>query len=174
MRKSEACAILARRLNLSLSRVEALVQRASEAGLLPVARGSDRPDLGSLELVRLFLAAVCDRGLGNAGAAVREFEALRTDNGVVLGDVLDGIISGRIDTAGIVNQALILQLSPPGATIISGGVHLRFGAPHAEGAAKQIVVPGNQLSTIAAEFRGATPDAADEMTLVAKLCAALH
>ncbi len=33
MRKSEACAIAARRLNLSLSRVEALVQRVSEAGL---------------------------------------------------------------------------------------------------------------------------------------------
>ena len=174
MRKSEACAIVARRLGLSLSRIEALVQRASEAGLLPVARGSDRPDLGSLELSRLLLAAVCDRGLGNAGAAVREFESLRTDSGIALGDVIDGIISGRVETTGIVHQALILQIQPAGATIVSGGHHLRFGAPHAEGAAKQTIVPGAALAAMALEFRGVAPDSADEMTAVARLSAALH
>ncbi|WP_225706123.1 hypothetical protein [Bradyrhizobium cenepequi] len=150
------------------------MQRASEAGLLPMARGSDRPDLGSLELSRLFLAAVADRGLGNAAATVREFESLRTDSGIVLGDVLDGIISGRVETASIVHQALILQLSPAGASIVSGGHHLHFGAPHAAGAAKQIVVPGAQLAAIALEFRGVMPDSADEMTAVARLSAALH
>jgi hypothetical protein len=174
MRKSEACAVAARRLGLSLSRVEALVQRASEAGLLPMARGSDRPDLGSLELSRLFLAAVCDRGLGNAAATVREFESLRTDNGIALGDVLDGIISGRVEIAGIVHQSLILQLQPAGATIVSGGHHLRFGAPHADGAAKQTIVPGAAFAAIALEFRGADEHAADEQTAVAKLAAALN
>lgn len=173
MRKSEACAIVARRLGLSLSRVEALVQRASEAGLLPMARGSDRPDLGSFELSRLLLAAICDRGLGHAAATVREFESLRTDNGVALGDVLDGIIAGRVDIAGIVHQALILQLQPAGATLVSGGVHLRFGAPHAEGAAKQVVVPGEALATVALEFRGTDPRAADEAVAVGRLAAAL-
>jgi hypothetical protein len=173
MRKSEACAIVARRLNLSLSRVEALVQRASEAGLLPMARGSDRPDLGSLELSRLLLAAVADRGLGQAGATVQEFESLCTDNGVALGDVLDGIVSGRVEISGIIHQALILQLQPAGATIVSGGVHLRFGAPHAEGAAKQIVVPGPQLAGIALEFRGVDERAADEQVAIGRLAAAL-
>jgi hypothetical protein len=139
-----------------------------------MARGSDRPDLGSLELSRLFLAAVCDRGLGNAAATVREFESLRTDSGIALGDVLDGIISARVSVTGIVHQALILQLQPAGATIVSGGHHLRFGAPHAEGAAKQIVVPGSQLAAIALEFRGTEPDVADEQTAVAKLAAALN
>ncbi|MCP3412736.1 hypothetical protein NLM16_01325 [Bradyrhizobium brasilense] len=174
MRKSEACAIVARRLGLSLSRVEALVQRASEAGLLPVARGSDRPDLGSLELSRLFLAAVCDRGLGNAAATVLEFERLRTDNGIALCDVLEGIISGRVEMIGTVHQSIILQLNPAGATLVSSGHHLRFGAPHAEGAARQIVVPGNQLAAMSAEFRGLMPDAADEAVAVAKLRAVLN
>lgn len=174
MRKSEACAVVARRFGLSLSRVEALVQRVSEAGLLPMARGSDRPDLGSLELSRLLLAAVCDRGLGNAAAAVQEFESLRTDNGIALGDVLDGIMSGRVEITGIVHQALILQLQPAGATIVSGGHHLRFGAPHAEGAAKQIVVPGAQLAAVALEFRGTEPDTADEQIAVGRLAAALN
>lgn len=174
MIRSEAVAVIVRRLNLNSGRVAALAQRTAEAGLLPRANGRDVPDLGSLEFSRLLLAAVCDRGLGNAPSSVREFESLRTDRGVVLGDVLEGIISGRVDVTGIVNQHLIIQLQPAGATIVSGGIHLRFGAPHSEGAAKQIVVPGNQLATIAAEFRGASPDSADEMTLVAKLCAALN
>jgi hypothetical protein len=174
MRKSEACAIVARRLGLSLSRVEALVQRASEANLLPMARGSDRPDLGPFELSRLLLTAVCDRGLRNAAAAVSEFEGLRTEAGLALGDVLEGILAGRVDAAGIVHQALILQLQPAGATIVSGGAHLRFGAPHADGAAKQIVVPGSQLAAIAAEFRGSTPHQSDESVAVAKLTAALN
>lgn len=173
MRKSEACAIVARRLGLSLSRVEALVQRASEAGLLPMARGSDRPDLGSFELVRLLLATLCDRGLGNAAATVREFESLRTDSGVALGDVIDGILAGRVDTTGIVHQALILQLQPAGATLVSGGVHLRFGAPHSEGAARQVVVPGDALAAVALEFRGTDPRAADEAVAVGRLAAAL-
>lgn len=131
-------------------------------------------DLGSLELSRLLLAAICDRGLGGASAAVREFESLRTDNGIALGDVLDGIISGRVDIAGIVHQALILQLHPAGATIVSGGHHLRFGAPHSEGAARQIVVPGSQLAGIALEFRGADEHAADEQIAVGRLAAALN
>lgn len=174
MRKSEACAVVARRLGLSLSRTEALVQRASEASLLPMARGSDRPDLGSFELSRLLLAALCDRGLGNAAAAVTEFESLRTDTGVAFGDVLDGIISGRVAIAAIAHQSLILQLNPAGATLVSGGIHLRFGAPHAEGAAKQVVVPGAQLAAIALEFRGYTPRAADEAVAIGRLSAALN
>jgi hypothetical protein len=174
MRKSDACAIVARRLGLSLSRVEALVQRASEAGLLPMARGSDRPDLGSLELSRLFLAAVCDRGLGNAASAVRGFESLCTDTGLAFGDVLDSIFAGRVDVSAFANSAAIIQLQPPGASFVSGGQHFRFGAPHSEGARKQVVIPGDALAAITLEFRGATPAAADEQVAISRLRAALN
>jgi hypothetical protein len=57
---------------------------------------------------------------------------------------------------------------------VSGGHHLRFGAPHAEGAAKQIVVPGSQLAAIALEFRGYSPREADEAVAVGRLAAALN
>jgi hypothetical protein len=174
MRKSDACAIVARRLGLSLSRVEALVQRASEAGLLPMARGSDRPDLGSWEISRLFLAAVCDRGLGNAAAAVREFESLSTETGLTFGDVLDSIFAGNVGISAFANNAAIIQLQPAGATLVSGGQHFRFGAPHAEGARKQVVIPGDALAAIALEFRGLTPREADEAVAIGRLSAALH
>jgi hypothetical protein len=159
---------------LSLGRVNNLVQRVSEAGLLPRAVGSDRPDLGPLELSRLLLTAICDRGLGNAAASLREFEALQTDNGVVLLDVLEGIIRGAVATAGLVQQATAFQLDPPGATIISAGHHLRFGAEQSiTAAARTIIVPGDQLAAIALEFQGLKPNAADEAIAVSKLSRAL-
>ncbi len=172
MRKSEACAIVARRLNLSLSRVEALVQRASEAGLLPMARGSDRPDLGAMELARLFLASVCDRGLGNAAATVTEFSALQTDNGVVLLDVLEAQISGRIAATSI--RSMVIQIQPAGATLISEH-HLRFGAPQStDGVAKHVIIPGDTLAAIALEFQGMLPEQADNAIAIGRLAAALH
>lgn len=172
MRKSEACAIVARRLNLSLSRVEALVQRASEAGLLPVARGSDRPDLGSLELCRLLLASIVDRGLGNAAASVSEFEALQTDRGLRLGDVIEGVIAGRADGGGL--RSLVIRLNPAGATLVSGGHHLKFGAEQSsEAASKTTIVPGDALAAIALEFQGHSPQQADNALAIAKLSRAL-
>jgi hypothetical protein len=172
MRKSEACGAVARRLNLSLSRVEALVQRVSEAGLLPVARGSDRPDLGSLELARLLLAAIVDNGLGNAPRSVQEVSALRTESGVVLLDVLEGLIAGRIAATGI--RSAIFQLKPAGVTLLSES-HLRFGAAQSnDGAAKHIIIPGDALAAIVLEFQGNTPEQADNAIAVSRLAAALH
>jgi hypothetical protein len=148
MRKSEACGIVARRLNLSLSRVEALVQRASEAGLLPVARGSDRPDLDALALSRLFLAAVCDRGLGNAAATVSEFSALQTENGVVQADVLEAMIAGRVSPSNI--RSAVFRLSPSAAVLVSGGTHLTFGLNQSDNAASRtIAVPAARLQRCA-------------------------
>jgi hypothetical protein len=172
MLKSSACETVSRRLNLPTNRVAHLVQRASEAGLLPSARGSDRPDLGSLELARLFLAAVVDRGLGNAAATVSEFAALQTEQGVVLIDVLEALFAGRIAATGI--RQAIFQLKPPGAVLI-GEAHLRFGAgPSIDGAAKTVIVPGDTLACIAMEFQNLTSAQADAAILAGRLDAALR
>jgi hypothetical protein len=121
MLKSAACAIVARRLNLSPGRVSHLVQRASEAGLLPSARGTDRPDLGSLELARLFLAAVVDRDLGNAAATVADF-----NDGIVFdlsGDIgiVNALVSGDFDTHFNINAGFTVQNS-----VTSGHCGLTF------------------------------------------------
>jgi hypothetical protein len=172
MRKTDACAIVARRLNLSAGRVGHLVQRVSEAGLLPSARGSDRPDLGALELVRLLLAAICDRGLGNAAATVSEFSALQTEQGVNLLDVLEGLVDGRVAASGI--RSMVIQLQPAGVTLLSEH-HLRFGAaPSTDGAAKTVIIPGDTLAAIALEFHGNSPEQADNAVAIGRLSQALN
>jgi hypothetical protein len=172
MLKSGACETVSRRLNLPPNRVAHLVQRVSEAGLLPSARGSDRPDLGSLELAKLFLSAVCDRGLGNAAATVAEFASLRTEGGVNLLDVLEGLIAGRIPATSI--RSAVFQLSPSGAVLISEH-HLKFGASlSTDGAAKHVIVPGDALAAIALEFQGMLPQKADEFIALSRLSHALN
>jgi hypothetical protein len=172
MLKSGACEVLSRQLNLPSSRVNHLVQRASEGGLLPSACGSARPDLGSMELGRLFLAAVCDRGLGKAAATVAEFSALTTERGVNLLDVIDAIFAGRIQATSI--RSAIFQLKPAGAALLSEH-HLQFGAAlSTDGAAKHVIVPGTTIAAIALEFQGLTPEQADEAVAIAKLRAALN
>jgi hypothetical protein len=151
MRKSEACAIVARRLNMSLSRVEALVQRVSETGLLPSARGSDRPNLGALELARLFLAAVADNGLGNAPTTVRSFGALESEGGLLFADFLESLIAGRVNPAGILSLAV--QIEPgPAVSVITCATRLQFGDPAAN-AAKGVVIGGDALRNVIEDFK---------------------
>jgi cold shock CspA family protein len=160
MRKTQACAIVARKLNLPLGRVSHLVQRASEGGVLPMGRGGDRPDLSSIELARLLLAAVADRGLGVASQSVQEFGALQTPEGLVLVDLLEAMVSGRASVSGL--QSIIVQLDPAGVSVTTAGHHFRFGADHAGGAAKQVVIRGEDLAAAILEFRGYSPREADE------------
>jgi hypothetical protein len=139
MIRSQAVEIVSRRLGLNAGRTAALVRRAADGGLLPKANGRDIPDLGSLEVGRLFLACVVDNGLGNAARSVQEFSALHTDHGVNLLDVLDGLIAGRIPATSI--RSAIFQLRPAGVVLISEA-HLRFGAPPStDGAAKPSLCP---------------------------------
>jgi hypothetical protein len=172
MIRSHAVEIVARRLGLNPGRVAALVQRCAEAGQLPKANGRDIPELGAMELSRLFLAAVCDRGLGGVASTVNEFSAIQTEQGVVLIDVLEALFSGRISATGI--RSAIFQLNPPGAVLI-GEHHLAFGASlKTDGAATHRIIPGASLACIALEFQGSTPEQADHTIAVSRLAAALH
>jgi hypothetical protein len=172
MLKSNACEAVSRRLGLPPGRVGHLVQRASEGGLLPSARGSSRPDLGSLELARLFLAVTCDAGLGKTAQTVREFSALSTDQGVNLLDVLEGLFAGRVAATSI--RSAIFQIEPAVCVLI-GEHHLQFGgALAAGGAATHTIIPGDTLAAIALEFRGHSPEQADNAIAVGRLAAALN
>ncbi len=171
MIRSEAVAIIVRRLGINPGRVAALVQRCADAHLLPKANGRSIPDLGALELARLFLAAVCDNGLGNAAATVTENSALQTERGVNLIDVLEGLFAGRASATAI--RSAIFQLEPAGAVLI-GSHYLAFGAPlSTAGAVKHVIIPGDSLAAIALEFRGYSPREADEAVAVGRLAAAL-
>lgn len=171
MNKSEAAAILSRRLNINVGRANALLVSASDAGVLPKARGRDVPALSSLELAYIVLACVADRGIGVAGRSAREFADLRTPEGAVLVDLLEGMIAGVVPVTSL--RSMVVQLDPPGVAVTAGD-HLRFGANHTEGAAKQIVIRGDDLAAAILETRGMTPREADEAIAVGRLAAALH
>jgi hypothetical protein len=172
MNKSDAARILARRLDLNIGRVNALLVAASDAGVLPKARGRDVPRLSALDLAHILIACVCDRGIGVAGQSVREFAALRSAEGLVLIDLLEGWISGHVPVAGL--QSVIVQIDPPGVSVSTGAHHFRFGAEHAGGAAKQVVIRGADLAAAILEMQGMHIEKADEQVAVAKLAAALH
>ncbi len=172
MNKSDAARIIARRLGLNLGRVNALLVAASDAGILPKARGRDVPSLSSLDIAHLILVATCDKGIGVAGQSAREFAALQTSDGLVLADMLEAMIAGRASVSGL--QSVIVQLQPAGVSVATAGTHFRFGADHAGGAAKQIVIRGDDLAATILEMRGLSPREADESVAVGRLAAALN
>jgi hypothetical protein len=175
MVRSEAIEVLSRRLSINPGRLAALAQRVADAGALPKARGRDIPALGPLDLAKLLICAIADRGLGSAPRSVAEYSALTASNGAILIDLVEGWVRGAVPLSGV--RHLIVQTEPePAATVIShGGEHLNFGPDRSrDAAARTVIVPGNTLAAIAAEFRGASPHQADEAVAVAKLAAALN
>jgi len=175
MIRSEAIEVLSRRLGISPGRLAALAQRAADGGLLPKARGRGVPTLGHLHLSKILICAIADRGLARAPRSITDYSGLFARNGAVLIDLIEGWIRGAVPLSGV--RHLIVQIEPePAATIIShGGEHLNFGPDRSrDAAARTVIVPGSTLAAIAAEFRGASPNQADEQVAVAKLAAALN
>jgi len=169
MRKSVFAEICARRLRISLGRINALTHRAAEVGLLPMADGSRYPDLTSDDTARFVIAALADRGLGHVPATVREFAALRSD-GETLGHALAEIMAGGEALHGAVTGCLVLHLDPASAALTASGLHRRFGPePPGNTAAKTVVVPGATLAAIGLEFGGKRPDEADSLVALARV-----
>jgi len=172
MNKSEAARILSRRLNLNLGRTNALLVAASDAGVLPKARGRDVPDLSSLDLAHVLLACIADLGIGVAGKSVRGFAGLQTAEGAVLVDLLEAMIAGRAPVTGL--RSAVVQLEPPGVSVTTAAHHLRYGSAHAEGSARHVIIRGDDLAAAILEMQGLTPHDADEAVAVGRLAAALH
>jgi hypothetical protein len=172
MNKSEVAATLSRRLGLNRGRVNALLVAASDAGLLPKARGRDVPALSHAATAHAILAAICDRGIGVAGQSAREFGALQSTEGLVLVDLVEAWISGRASVAGL--QSIVVQLDPPGVSVSTGAHHFRFGAESVGGAAKQVVIRGADLAAAILEMQGHSPEQADNAIAVGRLAAALN
>ncbi|OSJ33185.1 hypothetical protein BSZ19_16200 [Bradyrhizobium japonicum] len=150
MRKRRATHAVARRLGLNVNRVAALVQRASEAGLLPVTTGSNRPDLSHRQLATLLIAAVADNGLGNAPGSVREFAALSA-GALRFDDWLESLIAGRVNAEPILS--VVLQLDPAAVTVLTGATQLEFGNA-AHGATTRVTaISGEALRDLIEDFQ---------------------
>ncbi|MET4722037.1 hypothetical protein ABIF63_006143 [Bradyrhizobium japonicum] len=149
MRKRRATQVVARRLGLNVNRVAALVQRVSEAGLLPVTSGSTRPDLSHRQLGLLVIAAVADRGLGNAPATTREFAALESDS-LRLDDWIESLVVGHVNAEPILS--VVFQLEPAAVTVLTSARQLEFGNP-AHGATTRVTaISGEALRAIIQDF----------------------
>jgi hypothetical protein len=173
MQKGSATEIVARRLRIPIGRATALVQSASDAGIISKARGRSVPNMSTLELIYIALAIIADRGQGVAAQSVREFAALQTPDGLMLGDFLESVISARVNPANI--KSAIFRLSPATVAIASGSHHLIFGGAGADdAAARTVLVPGSALAGMCLEFQGNSPEQADNAIAVSRLAAALH
>lgn len=174
MRKSKAACIVARRLNLSPGRVDALVQSASDAGLLPKAIGKHYTDLVPAELANLVLAVLADRGLGVAGQSVREFSALQAPSGETLHSALTDLLSYTPALQAAVTGSMVLRLDPASVAFTVGGSHQRYGPePPPDSAGKHVIVPGRTLAAIGLEFAGSTRDEADALVALARASRAM-
>ncbi|WP_441280135.1 hypothetical protein [Bradyrhizobium sp. 63_E2_N1_3] len=150
MRKRRAVQVVARRLGLNFNRVAALVQRVSEAGLLPVTTGSTRPDLSHRQLATLLLAAIADNGLGNAPATVREVSAL-TAGALRFDDWLESAIAGRVNAAPILS--VVLQLDPAAVTVLTSATQLEFGQSVRAATTRVTAISGEALRAIIEDFQ---------------------
>lgn len=150
MRKRRATQVVARRLGLNVNRVAALVQRVSEAGLLPVATGGARPELSHRQLGTLLIAAIADNGLGNAPATVREVSAL-TAGALRFDDWLESLIAGRVNAEPILS--VVLQLDPAAVTVLTGATQLEFGNPAHGATIRVTAISGEALRAIIEDFQ---------------------
>jgi hypothetical protein len=172
LNKSTIAAALSTRLGLNRGRVNALLVAASDAGVLPKARGRDVPTPSHAEAAYAILAATCDRGIGRAGISAKTFGALQTAEGLILVDLIEAWVSGRASVAGL--QSIVIQLDPPGVSVTTAGHHFRFGAESVGGAAKQVVIRGADMAAAILEMQGHSPEQADNSIAVGRLAAALH
>ena len=168
MRRYEIVGLFARRLGAKPGRVQAILSKLTEAGVISGGGDSKRypGDLTEPEIVTLFLATLGERGISTAPTAATEFAALRDHTGRRFDAMLTELLFGpprHVDH-------LIVRQSPPGVSTVVNGEHLQFGAePPESGATAARIVTGASLSAIAAELQGATPSQADAVAAIQRI-----
>lgn len=158
MRKSQAVDMLARLLGLRATRLTSLVQRLSEAGLLPTASGPPYPDLTPVEIARMLIVAVCDEGLGAAPATIAKYGQLGSasvDLETALGHALmrpEAVLpahSGLVIHTGDNPSAVLMTMTPDGSR------EQVFADPwRRDGVERTVRVSGAALAKIAGEIAG--------------------
>ncbi|QND51526.1 hypothetical protein HB779_06135 [Phyllobacterium sp. 628] len=168
MRKSQVAEVLSRRLNIPAGRVDGLIMRLSDAGMIPKAEGARRypPEVDEADILKMVLAVIADRGLGNVKESVEQYWQLSNEHGRRFGHLLNEILFGPPSDVGHV----ILRHDPVGVSLTLNGQHTVFGAEApVKTAAKASIVPGYALTAIAAELQGHGPSQADSMIELARL-----
>lgn len=168
MKRYAIVGLFARRLSMKAGRVQAILSRLTEAGIISGGGDSKRypGDLTEPEIVLLFLALLGERGISTAPTAATEFAALTNHYGQRLDAVIGRLLFGPPRNV----SHLIVRQTPPGVSAVVNGEHLQFGAePPESGATVARLVTGASLSAIAAELQGATPSQADAVAQLVRI-----
>jgi hypothetical protein len=172
MRKSQAVDMLARHLGLRATRLTSLVQRLSEAALLPTASGPPYPDLTPVEIARMLIVAVCDEGLGAAPATIQRYGPLRSasvDLETALGHALM-----RPEAVLPAHSSLVIHVSDAPSAVLTtmtpdGSREQIFADPwRQDGVERAVKVSGAALAGIAAEIAGTSSERGEQINTVAE------
>jgi hypothetical protein len=156
MRKSQAVDMLARHLGLRATRLTSLVQRASEAGLLPTASGPPFPQVSPVEIARMLIVAVTDEGLGAAPTTIQRYGSLRSaavDLETALGHALQ-----RPEAVLPAHSSLLIHVSDTPSAVLTtmtpdGSREQIFADPwRPDGVERTVRVSGAALASIASEI----------------------
>lgn len=167
MRKSELAELFARRLGAPPGRITSILQRATEAGLLPKASGSDRPVLSRRDIATALIAVVADEGLGSVARAVSRYGSMRCAR---IGETLENALANLLDADDlhVLSQTTLVVFKDeraPAALITGitsdGAQHAVFvhgdpanAAASIKGATTSVRVDGTALAGIAMELAG--------------------
>lgn len=172
MRRYEILDIFARRLGIKVGRAQAILSRLQDDGL--VSRPGDHrgqpPDMAEPEIVRLLLAILGESGISSATTSSKAFGALVTADGTNLDAFLSSVLFGPPVSL----RHLIVRQSPPSVSVVVDGNHVLFGEPASTASASPArFTPGEAITAIAAELRGATPEQSDAEVALGQLRKAL-
>jgi hypothetical protein len=172
MRKSECVNLLARHLGVRATRLTSLVQRLSEAGLLPISAGPPYPELSPVEIARMLLVGICDEGLGAAPGTIAKYGTLRSgavDMETALGHALlrpEAVLpahSGLVIHTGDNPSAVLTTMTPDGSR------EQIFADPwRQDGVVRTIKISGEALASIAAEIAGTSRDDSEQINRAAE------
>lgn len=168
MRRYEIVHLFSRRLSTKVGRVQAILSKLQEAGLISTA-GPDRKqpvDMAEPEIVKLLLAILGESGISTGPQAANLFGALTTSEGERFDAFIEDLLFGQPKHV----RHLMVRQNPAGVSVTADNMHLLFGEPPSRGNASPArIVPGEALTAIAAELQGKQPSEADAIAAIINL-----
>lgn len=162
MTKSEYLALLSRRLGVTGTHVQSIVNRLHAAGMVTPTRSKRHPPpIDEPDAVSILLAVLADRGLEHAADNAWQLAATH-HNGERFSDFMTQLLFGPPRHVGHI------IIHPSGVSVVIDGQHIEFGQ---RSEVPTRFVPGGVIMAIAAELQGASPRDADALSAITRILA---
>ncbi|WP_025030572.1 hypothetical protein [Nitratireductor aquibiodomus] len=160
MTKSEFLALLSRRLGVTETHVQSIVNRLHSAGMVTPTRSKRHPPpIDEPDAVSILLAVLADRGLEHAADNAWTLAAAHHD-----GERFDAFLAQLL--FGPPRYVGHLIVHREGASVVVDAAHIEFGE---RSEVPTRFIPGGVLMAIAAELQGATPRDADAIAAITRI-----